>query len=176
MIKINVAQQLKQTVGVAKQYKVSETDEALGLNIFGELNLVRTDKGILVTGKLNTLKKLACSRCLSVFDHPISLDFSEEYVPTLDVISGTPVPAPEGLFTINDKHEIILDSALDQYEIMALPMKPLCRPDCKGLCDRCGVDLNSEDCSCSNTIDPRWAALAGLASTVTKDNSREELD
>ncbi|MBT3363666.1 MAG: DUF177 domain-containing protein [Chloroflexi bacterium] len=174
MIKINVAQQLKHTVGVAKQYKVSETDEALGLNIYGELNLVRTDKGILVTGKLNTLKKLACSRCLSVFDHPVSLDFLEEYVPTMDVISGTPLSTPDGLFTITNNHEICLDDALSQYEVLALPMKPLCRPDCKGLCDHCGSNLNIEDCSCSNTIDPRWAALAGLALNDIQGNSREE--
>lgn len=168
MIKINVAQQLKQPLGVTRLYKVSEKDKANGCRVEGELKLVRTDKGILITGELNTITTLTCSRCLSVFEYPLTLSLAEEYVPTLDIVSGTLLPVPEGLFTVDNNHEICLDDALNQYTLTSLPMKPLCRPDCKGLCDHCGLNLNNGDCTCSHDIDHRWAALTGLASTVKR--------
>jgi len=168
MIKINVAQQLKQPLGVTRLYKVSEKDKANGCRVEGELKLVRTDKGILITGELNTITTLTCSRCLSVFEYPLTLSLAEEYVPTLDIVSGTLLPVPEGLFTVDNNHEICLDDALNQYTLTSLPMKPLCRPDCKGLCDHCGLNLNNGDCTCSHDIDHRWAALTGLVSTVKR--------
>ncbi|MFC1998815.1 DUF177 domain-containing protein [Chloroflexota bacterium] len=169
MIRINVAQQLTQPVGVTRLYKVSETDKASGYKIEGELNLVRTDKGILIIGELDTTQRLTCSRCLEIFEYPLTLSLSEEFVPTMDIISGTPVPVPEGLFTIDSSHEICVDDALNQYKLMALPMKPLCKSDCRGLCDHCGMNLNNGDCTCSHDVDPRWAVLAGLASTVKRE-------
>jgi uncharacterized protein len=176
MIRLNVAQQLKQPVGVIRLYKVSETDEASGAKVEGELKLVRTDKGILVTGQLKTSRKLTCSRCLEIFEYPLTLSFSEEYVPAMDVVSGTPLPVPDGLFTVDNDHEICLDDALDQYTLMFLPMKPLCKMDCKGLCGHCGSNLNNGVCGCTDTRDVRWAALADLASALTKGKHREEWD
>jgi uncharacterized protein len=43
-----------------------------------------------------------------------------------------------------------------------LPMKPLCRPDCKGLCPQCGLNLNDEACSCAPDVDPRLASLGAI--------------
>jgi len=168
MIRINVAQQLKQPLGVTRLYKVSEKDKASGYRVEGELKLVRTDKGILITGELNTITTLTCSRCLNVFEYPLTLSLAEEYIPKLDIISDTALPVPEWLFAVDINHEICLDDALNQYTLTSLPMKPLCRPDCKGLCDHCGLNLNNGDCTCSHDIDPRWAALTGLAATVKR--------
>jgi uncharacterized protein len=168
MIRINVAQQLTQPVGVTKLYKVSETDKATGYKVEGALKLTRTDKGILVTGELDTAQRLTCSRCLEIFEYPLTLSLAEEFVPTMDIISGTSVPVPEGVFTVDNSHEICVDDALAQYTLMALPMKPLCKSDCRGLCDHCGVNLNNGVCTCSHDADHRWAALAGLASTTKR--------
>lgn len=161
-MRINVAQQLKQPVGITRLYKVSETEKTTVRKVKGELKLTRTDKGILVTGELETVQSLTCSRCLGKFDHPLTLIISEEYVPTHDINSDTALPVPEGVFTIDANHEICLDDAQNQYTLMSKPMKPLCRADCRGLCDQCGVNLNNGDCGCSKAGDPRWAALAGL--------------
>ena len=169
MIRINVAQQLKQPLGVTRLYKVSEKDKANGCRVEGELKLVRTDKGILITGELDTIRTLTCSRCLEMFEYPLTLILAEEYVPTLDMVSGTLLPVPDGLFTVDSNHEICLDDALNQYTITSLPMKPLCKTDCKGLCDHCGLNLNNGDCTCSHDIDLRWAVLAGLASTAKRE-------
>ena len=161
-MRINVAQQLKQPVGITRLYKVSETEKTTGRKVKGELKLTRTDKGILVTGELETVQSLTCSRCLGKFDHPLTLALSEEYVPTLDINSDTALPVSEYMFTIDTNHEICLDDALNQYTLMSKPMKPLCKADCLGLCDQCGANLNNGDCGCSKAVDPRWAALAGL--------------
>jgi len=161
-MRVNVAQQLKQPVGITRLYKVSETEKTTGRKVEGDLKLTRTDKGILVTGELKTVQRLTCSRCLETFDHPLMLTLSEEYVPTLDINSDTALPVSECMFTIDTNHEICLDDALNQYTLMSKPMKPLCKADCRGLCDQCGVNLNNGDCGCSKTIDPRWAAMAGL--------------
>jgi len=169
MIRINVAEQLRQPVGALRVYKVSETDETTGCKVEGELKLVRTDKGILVIGDLATVKKLTCSRCLEIFEYPLSLSLSEEYISTLDIATNTPLLVPEGLFTVDNNHEICVGDALSQYTLMALPMKPLCKSDCSGLCDHCGLNLNNGDCDCSHDIDLRWAALAGLVPTLERE-------
>ena len=169
MIRINVAQQLQQPLGVARLYKVSEEDKANGYKVEGDLKLVRTDKGILITGELNTIRILTCSRCLEAFEYHLTLTLAEEYIPTLDIVSGALLPVPDGLFTIDIKHEICLDDALNQYTLTSLPMKPLCKSDCKGLCDHCGLNLNNGDCTCSDAVDPRWAVLTGLASAVKRE-------
>jgi len=168
MIRINVTQQLKQPLGVTRLYRVSERDKANGYKVEGDLKLVRTDKGILITGELNTIRTLTCSRCLEVFEYHLTLSLAEEYVPTLDIMSDTSLPVSDGLFTIDNNHEICLDDALNQYTLTSIPMKPLCTPDCKGLCDHCGLNLNNEDCTCSHDVDPRWAGLAGLESIVKR--------
>ena len=174
MKRINVAQQLKEPIGAIRVYKVSETDAINGCKVEGELKLVRTDKGILVTGDLATVKKLTCSRCLEMAEYPLSLSLSEEFVSILDVSHDAHLPAPEGLFTFDSNCEICVDDAINQYATMLLPMKPLCRSDCKGLCTRCGFNLNSGDCGCLSAVDTRWDGPADLALAVAKDKCSEE--
>ena len=65
--------------------------------------------------------------------------------------------------------EEVLDTRpilLEQLQLN-IPMKPLCRPDCQGLCPQCGADLNLGACGCGERqVDPRWAALAALKGTL----------
>jgi uncharacterized protein len=91
-----------------------------------------------------------CSRCLSLFNCPLTLNIEEEYFPITDVASGTVMPLPEevGSFLIDEQHILDLTEAIRQYELLALPMKPLCRKDCAGLCSTCGYDLNQGPCNC----------------------------
>jgi uncharacterized protein len=106
-----------------------------GAQAQGWVRLTRTNRSILVTGKLQLATDVVCARCLSTFVCPLELDIEEEYFPRLDITSGTPLPSPEepSSFTI-DEHQILdLTEAARQYAVMAIPMKPLCRPDCPGL-------------------------------------------
>jgi uncharacterized protein len=127
--------------------------------------MVRTDRGILVKGKLRTEVELTCSRCLGRYTTPLTMQLEDEYIPTVDVLSGAPLPAPDEPtpFTIDEHHSIDLGEAVRQYSLLAVPMKPLCREDCRGICAGCGKNLNEGPCACpQREMDPRWAALNKL--------------
>ena len=168
-MQINVSQLLKETFGTVRNYKVSETVDIAGDGndrpVQGELRLFRTPKGILVKGLLHTKVELTCSRCLSSFSYPATLNIEEEYIQTVDIVSGVPLPSPEeaSSFNIDEHHVIDLTEAIRQYTVLAVPMKPLCREDCAGLCPKCGHNLNQGACSCpKQEIDPRWSELSKL--------------
>jgi uncharacterized protein len=165
-MQINVAQQLKSSIGSVRDYEVDELVDVAGdgesSRVEGRVRLMRTDRGILVKGVLNTDLELTCSRCLSLFECPLALDIEEEYFPTVDVLSGVPLSLPEesGCFSIDENHELDLTEAIQQYVLLAVPMKPLCRQDCAGLCPGCGQNLNRGPCHClPEEADPRWAEL-----------------
>ena len=126
---------------------------------------MRTDRGILAKGTLHTEIEATCSRCLSSFSCPLALNIEEEYFPTVDVVSGARLAVPDepGCFTIDEHHTLDLTEAICQYAILAIPMKPLCREDCAGLCPSCGHNLNHGPCDCPpQEMDPRWSELSKL--------------
>jgi uncharacterized protein len=165
-MQINVAQQLRSPIGTVREHDVDLVMDVTGGGntswLQGGVILTRTDRGILVKGVLNTEVELTCSRCLELFRCPLTLKITEEYFPTVDVVSGTPLSVPDelGCFTIDENHELDLTEAVHQYALLAVPMKPLCRQDCAGLCPICGQNLNLGECQClSPEADPRWAKL-----------------
>ena len=169
MLQINVSQLLKEPMGSTRNYEISGavdiTGDGVSSEAQGEATLTRTNQGILVKGVLHTEVELTCSRCLSLFSCPVTLNIEEEYTPTVDIISGAPLPSPEepGSFTIDENHVIDLTEAIRQYALLAIPMKPLCREDCAGLCQSCGHNLNQGPCDCPpQEVDPRWSELSKL--------------
>ena len=167
---INVSQQLKAPVGSIRNYEVSEVVDIAGGGslVQGDLRLMRTDRSILAKGTLHTEVEVTCSRCLSLFSCPLTLNIEEEYFPTVDVVSGAflPVPDEPGCFTIDEHHTLDLTEAICQYALLAIPMKPLCGEDCAGLCPNCGHNLNHGPCDCPpQGMDPRWSELSKLLNT-----------
>jgi uncharacterized protein len=166
-MQINVAQQLKAAIGTQRNYDIDETIDIDGCSykVQGAVTLMRTDNGILVRGVLKTASELTCSRCLNQFECPLRLKIEEEYFPTTDVLSGTPLSPPEdpGAFMIDERNILDLSEAIRQYTLLAIPMKPLCKTDCAGFCSKCGANLNLTRCTCQpESADPRWAALRQL--------------
>lgn len=169
-MQIHVAQLLKAEIGAKRDYAVSGVVDVYGggaeSTVSGQVDLMRTNRGILVRGNLHTEVEVDCSRCLASFRCSLDFDIEEEYFPTVDVVSGAPVSGPDdaGGFTIDEYHVIDLTEAVRQYALMLVPMKPLCREDCAGLCPHCGRNLNLGPCDCApEPLDPRWATLANLA-------------
>ena len=167
---INIAQLLKQAIGSSRSYKIDDIlslaeEEIAECHILGEVELIRTDKGILVTGNLVGKSNLTCSRCLTLFDYPLSFKIEEEFFPSTEVISGIPLPLPEDVSTLRiDEHHILdLSEAVRQYALLAMPLKPLCRPDCAGLCPNCGANLNQGACHCTPVSQKSpWSELKKL--------------
>lgn len=174
-VQINVSQQLKSSIGTVKNYEVDETVNIEGEkeHIRGSVRLMKTDRGILAKGVFHTEVNLRCGRCLNTFHHPLTIRIEEEYFPTMDVNTGVTLPSPEepGSFTIDDHNILDLSEAVRQYTLMALPIKPLCRQDCAGLCPICGINLNDNTCDCTPEIDPRWAKLKNLVLTDTDSSA-----
>jgi len=154
-MQLNTAQLLKQGVGASRSYEIDDEvsfpeEEISKCHVRGDVNLIRTDKGILVKGTLEGQSHLMCSRCLTLFEHPLKFTIEEEFFPSIDVTRGVSLSPPEdsSVFMIDKQHMLDLSEAVRQYALMSLPMKPLCRTDCGGLCPGCGANLNQEACRC----------------------------
>lgn len=128
--------------------------------------------GILCRGTVAATVRLACSRCLEPLTDDLRTDVAELYGD-----AGAPAPdraPPEEGFAV-DGGLIDLDPLLRDVVAAAVPLQPLCRDDCAGLCAQCGIDLNRAACDCrSETHDPRWAALRGLRLPPDPDDTAED--
>ena len=166
----NVAQLLKEPVGSTREYLLDQTlppgDRESYISTQGRLSLMRTDRGIWLDAQLDARVWAACSRCLSMYPCPVGIVMEEEFFPTVDVNTGQSLLVPErteGSFTIDRLHVLDLTEAVRQHIITNQPMKPLCRPDCLGICSTCGANRNEDPCSCEEEpADPRWAPLKQL--------------
>lgn len=121
---------------------------------------------VQISGTLVTRLGLTCSRCLGVFDFEIDRVFDLSYLedpqvePDDEELSLSYEDLDYGFYR-ND--ELDLEAVLLEQILLEIPMKPICRADCKGLCDQCGADLNLALCGCEREyVDPRWAALKKL--------------
>jgi uncharacterized protein len=99
---------------------------------------------------------------------PIRFEIEEEFHPSVQIPGGPPVPPPderEDATTIDELHVLDVTEVLRQDVAVSIPWNVVCRPDCKGLCPRCGADLNTAPCDCEPELDPRWEALSALRET-----------
>jgi len=164
---INVSQLLRSSIGAIRSYRVNDVVSISGGDsvFWGDVSLLRTDRGVLAKATLHTEVEVTCSRCLSLFASPLTLHIEEEYFPVIDVVSGNllPLSGEPGCFTIDEHHILDLSEAIRQYALLAIPMKPLCRQDCAGLCPTCGHNLNLGPCKClSQKTEPRPSRLSKL--------------
>ncbi len=128
------------------------------------VRLARTNRGVLVTGRVRTALADTCGRCLAAIVVPIDEPIEEEVLPSIELQSGLPVDTaaePEAR-RLSDHHELDLEPPTREAVQLAAPIAPVCRPDCAGLCAVCGRDLNAEPHDHGEgPLDPRLAALAG---------------
>ena len=110
---------------------------------------------LLLTGRAETTLELVCDRCLKPFSQSLRLP--------VETLLAEELEDEE-----NDEIVLLEDGQVDAEElfttalVLAMDSKHLCREDCKGLCSRCGADLNEGPCGCTREVDPRFAALAQL--------------
>lgn len=128
----------------------------------GAVRLARTNRGLLVTGRLQATLHETCSRCLREIEVPVEIEIDEEALPSVDLTSGLPVDTsqdPEAV-RLTDHHELDLEPLIRESISLAEPIAPLCRPDCPGLCAVCGEELEAGDHAHGESpLDPRLEAL-----------------
>ncbi|MBI5408662.1 MAG: DUF177 domain-containing protein [Nitrospirae bacterium] len=126
------------------------------------IKAVRFGKRVLVEGLVKISATLKCSRCLTEFPRPFDLAFKEEYLPSEDISRDKDHELTGGEMDVSfySNDELDISELLKEQVLLAAPMKPLCRDDCRGLCPACGEDLNKGACDCrKEEIDPRLASL-----------------
>lgn len=120
---------------------------------------------IRITGDLHTRVEMVCARCLEPVTEDVAREFDLFYRPIASMtreeedrlkLDDTEIAFFEG-------EGLFLTDVLAEQVLLALPMKAICRSDCRGLCAQCGVNLNNEECRCEvHVADPRMAPLARL--------------
>lgn len=166
----NVAQLMKAGVGTSLEAEIHEEQVQLDadLKVIGPLNgrvrMRRINQGLLVDGWVDLTLELSCSRCLKEFEQRLHVTFEEVFYPTVDVITGIHLPPfdEEEIFPIDEHHLVDLTEAIRQNVLLAIPMVPLCREDCPGLCPQCGHDLSLGPCECKPEVDTRLSVLRKL--------------
>lgn len=137
-----------------------------------ELTLHKHDDQYRLAGRVTSRLEVACSRCLEPFQVPVDATIDLRYLP--QALAGDrdqdPNDDPSTAFYADDR--IDLGQLVREQCYLTLPMKPLCRVDCRGLCAVCGTNLNVERCSCApQWVDPRLAGLQALVSSRTNDDA-----
>ncbi len=124
--------------------------------IAAELTLESVVEGVLVTGPVSGGVRCRCARCLTEFEAAVEVDVCELFA------SAGHLEEEEDVYRVSGE-VLDLEPMLRDELTLALPLNPLCRVDCKGMCARCGRELNDGACDCvEDTSDPRWAALDQL--------------
>ena len=168
----NMAQLMKEPVSAGSSFSANIQEEQVQLDesfkivspLDGHVRMRRVDQGLLVDGWVDLTLELECTRCLKHFEQPMHITFEERFYPTVDVMTGVPLPPIEedDVFLIDDHHQVDLTEAIRQAVLLAIPMVTLCKEDCAGLCPQCGHDLNLGPCTCEPEVDARLNVLKTL--------------
>lgn len=151
--------------------KLEESPETLELCAEGasfeepvkvDLSVSKSGAQLICRGEMKTSVRLECSRCLLLYDQPLvsNLDFVIDFGE-----SPQEFKSEEDNYFVADPSSgfFQIDNLIRETILLALPLKPLCLEDCKGLCPICGTDLNKSQCNCvKKETDPRWEKLKGL--------------
>ncbi len=142
----------------AEHFATFNLPARIGRNIIAHVLVIRQDASALIRGSISGSVWLGCDRCTEQFEFDIDLSFDE-------FEAGNAHEDGEEVRIENDKGVLILDIGAVLWEqfLLALPLKPTCSKDCKGVCPDCGVDLNVNKCTCNQDEgDSRLAVFRDL--------------
>ena len=135
---------------------VQLSDDVTLAPLQGSITATRTTECIYLQGKLESSMSMECVRCLDEAIVPVDISIDELYY-------YPPQDAPEGEARVGEDGIIDLAPLVRELSLLSVPIKVLCRPDCQGLCQECGANLNYGDCGCAeDDVDPRLSVLQSL--------------
>ena len=150
----------------------AEVRQSEDLRTSGRAQLVREHHGkrrlindIRIAGDFATKVEITCARCLEPVLQEVAKKFDLLYRPQgadagKEELSVTAAEAEVGYYR---GEGLLLEDVLREQLLLALPLKAICRENCRGLCPHCGQNLNLEQCSCAESVDdPRWTALKDI--------------
>jgi uncharacterized protein len=142
--RLNVGFILHEDVGTSHEFSFDLPQVKVGEDLelrqlAGALSIGRTAQGLLLTGEFSGTTELTCVRCLRPFDQTLNWKLTEVFALSAKTVSESGLIVPEDA-------QIDLQPILRDYALLEVPIKTLCREDCRGLCPVCGQDLNVMDC------------------------------
>jgi uncharacterized protein len=153
-----------------------EAEQVGKLATSGQAEVIHEHRGpkdivadIRLRGQFKGNFQVPCARCVEPVEIPLEAEFDLIFRP-VGADAGAPeraITAPETEIGYYQKDSLSLEDVLREQVLLSLPVRTLCKPDCKGLCPRCGKNRNLEACTCEEgPSDPRWEALAGLRGRI----------
>ena len=141
---LNIGFLITAEVGTCRDFPFAFDEIGLGedlslTNFKGVVTFSRTQQGLLLQGKFSCNADLECVRCLEEYAQPLVWEFTDLYAFTNKSMSESELLVPES-------GRIDLAPLLREYALLELPIQPICKTDCKGLCPTCGENLNKMDC------------------------------
>ena len=114
-------------------------------------------KRLRLSGRMDATVQIPCDRCLEPVDVPFSITIDKE-VPLGELSAETESDSDEAASYIDEDRLLDVDRLIYNELLVNWPAKVLCRPDCKGICPKCGTNLNFAACDCEQgELDPRMA-------------------
>jgi uncharacterized protein len=162
-LRLNVGFLLHQNVGFSREFDFDhphvQIAEDLDVNdLTGELRLTRTAQGLYVSGRLLATLHLSCSRCLAEYRQSLTFEVNDLFV-------YPPQHATDPLLAIPETAILDLNPYAREGILLDIPIQPICRVDCRGLCPECGNNLNESVCDHPPVeLDPRFSVLKTLLS------------
>lgn len=164
MLAHNIADLIQSSAGTTLDLSIDDSradvspEIELAEPVVGTARLHRTQSGVIVQVQAKTAVRLECSRCLEPIVQPLQIKFVEEFL-----IEAPGVEIDPDAFQVDEHHVLDLREALRQYLTLAVPLAPLCRPDCAGLCANCGAPLvDGHECVRADFPTGPFAALSKL--------------
>ncbi len=142
--RLNVGFIIHEEVGYTAQFPfefdyIKFGDDLVLRDFSGVVDIGRTPQGLVVTGSFSGITGLECARCLKAFEDRLHWDMTELYAFTEKSVSESGLMVPEDA-------QLDLEPIIRDYALLEIPISPVCKPDCRGLCPVCGQDLNIRDC------------------------------
>lgn len=139
-LRLNVGFIVGQSIGYLREIPIEFPELHLPPDLHlkelsGGVFITRTPQGLLVQVQLHATTPAECGRCLTVFEQPLQIDFTDLYAFTKKSVSESGLILPES-------GVIDLAPLVREYMLLEIPINPLCSPDCKGLCPICGERLD----------------------------------
>ena len=160
-LQLNIGFIAQQTIGFSRVFLFDiphiHLPPDLTLHDFvGQVSISRTSEGLLAQVEFNANVEAVCVRCLKEFSQPLQVDFTELFSFASHARTNTEMILPED-------GKIDFGSLVREYMLLEIPINPVCKDDCKGLCPICGNDLNDNPCNHPpETVDPRFSILKTL--------------
>ncbi len=154
-------------------YKFDEDVNGLGLdepfvkNLHVNVQLNKSHNQIILDAELSVDANLSCDRCNKNFNSVLTNSYRMVYLFNMEADDSQSI----NLTYLNlDSDKINIDNDVRDYALLSIPMKKLCKEDCKGLCPKCGKNLNEGSCNClKSNIDDRWLPLQELKNKINNN-------